>query len=100
MKAAYATVDGVPVDMEKHVVRVSHSNPLIFVVDAGPIDPASGYGGLLAAEQGGDWLMLAPLSKGTHTIKFGATVPNLDPNTGQPLAGTTDLRTTLTLHVK
>ena len=100
VKDVHARVDGEPVDdMPKHVVRVSHSNPLIFVVDAGPIDPASGYGGILPAEQGGYWLMLASLSPGTHKITFGAKIPNLDPNTGDVLPGTTGLQTTLILHV-
>jgi len=100
VKGAYATVDGVRVDLQKHVVRVSHSNPLIFVVDAGPIDPVSGYGGILPAEQSGYWLMLPPLSPGTHQFAFGAKIPNLDPNTGDVLPGTTDLQTMLTLHLK
>jgi hypothetical protein len=101
VKNAYATVEGVKVgDMQEHVVRVSHSNPLIFLVNAGPIDPTSGYGGILPAEQSGYWLMLAPLSPGTHQFAFGATIPNLDPNTGDALPGTTGLQTTLTLHVK
>jgi len=52
VKDVHAGIDGDPVDdMPKHVVRVSGSNPLIFVVDAGPIDPASGYGGILPASR-------------------------------------------------
>jgi len=99
VKNAYATVDGVRVgDMQEHVVRVSHSNPLIFLVNAGQV--VNGYGGILAAEQGGYWLMLAPLSPGTHQLAFGATIPNLDPNTGDVLPGTTAAQTTLTLHIK
>jgi len=99
VKDAYATVDGARVgDMQEHVVRVSHSNPLIFLVNAGPI--INGYGGILAAEQSGYWLMLAPLSPGTHQLAFGAKIPNLDPNTGDVLLGMTAAQTTLTLHVK
>ena len=101
VKDVHASIDGDPVgDMPKHVVRVSPSNPLIFVVDAGPIDPESGYGGILPAEQGGYWLMLAPLPPGTHKITFSAKLPNLDPITGDVLSGTTDLQTTLILHIK
>jgi len=100
VKGVSAKVDGVPVEeIQEHVVRVNRRNPLIFLVDAGPID-SSGYGGILPAEQSGYWLMLAPLAPGTHKITFGATIPNLDGNTGDVLPGSTDQRTTLTLHVK
>jgi hypothetical protein len=96
----HATIDGrrVP-NMRDHVVRVNRRNPLIFLVDAGPIDPDSGYGGILPAVQAGYWLMLEPLAIGRHHLSFGATVPNLDPNTGEVLPGTIDLDTTLDLRV-
>ncbi len=97
----FATVDGEAVrNLPAHLIRVQRHNPLIFLVDAGPIDPVTGYGGILPAEQGGYWLMLEPLPPGTHDIRFGATIPNLDPNTGAVLPGSTDLRTTLTLRVE
>jgi hypothetical protein len=97
---AYAVIDGRRVmNMRDHAVRVNRRFPLIFRVDAGPIDPESGYGGILPAEQAGYWIMLEPLSVGRHRLSFGATVPNLDPNTGDVLPGTIELDTTLDLRV-
>ena len=99
ISGAYAIVDGQRVwNMRDHLVRVNRRDPLIFLVDAGPIDPDSGYGGILPAVEGGYWLMLEPLSPGRHHLQFGATVPNLDPITGELLPGTTDLDTTLDLR--
>ena len=95
----FARIDGVPVrNLASHVVRADRSNP-VFLVDAGPIGEG-GYGGILPALQGGYWLMLKPLSPGVHRISFGATVSNIDPNTGQPLDGTFKLDAKLTLKVK
>lgn len=92
-------IDGKRVShMRAHLVKVGE-HPLVFKVDAGPIQPDTGYGGILDAVQGGYWLMLEPLSRGTHEISMFTTVPNLDPNTGEILDGFTDLDARLTLSV-
>jgi PEP-CTERM motif len=97
IRAPFASVDGVPVlDLASHLVTVDTNAPLVFQVDAGPID-STGYGGILDAVQGGLWLMLDPLSSGVHTSTFGATVPSIDPNTGAVLEGSIDLATNLQL---
>ena len=41
--------------------------------------------------------MLDPLSSGMHTLTFGATVPSLDPATGDVLDGSIELATNLQL---
>jgi hypothetical protein len=94
---AFASIDGVPVaDLTSHLVTVDTTTPFVFQVDAGPIGP-DGYGGILDAVQGGLWLMLDPLSSGMHTLTFGATVPSLDPSTGDVLDGSIELATNLQL---
>jgi len=94
---AFASIDGVPVpDLTSHLVTVDTTTPFVFQVDAGPIGP-DGYGGILDAVQGGLWLMLDPLSSGMHTLTFGATVPSLDPITGDVLDGSIELATNLQL---
>jgi len=94
---AYLIVDGVPVaDMSAHLVLVT-GDTVPFQVDAGPIGP-DGYGGILDALQGGYWVMLRPLSPGPHHISFGATVPLIDGNTGEPIGGTLDLKAKLRLE--
>jgi hypothetical protein len=92
-----ASVNGrrVP-NMAAHVVRVAKRDPLVFKVDAGPIQP-DGYGGIMDAVQGGYWLMLEPLPPGRHQVWFSATVPNQDPFTGDVLDGYIDLDTRLRL---
>lgn len=91
-------IDGEPVrNMNAQVVRVGQRNPLIFQVDAGPIQP-DGYGGILNAVQGGYWLMLEPLPPGKHRISMFAIVPNLDPVTGEILGGHTALDAILGLQ--
>lgn len=98
IRNVFVSIDGKPVrDLAPHLVRVDRRNPQVFRVDAGPIG-ADGYGGTLRALQGGYWLMLAPLPPGPHHIVFGATVPELDPNTGEPTGGTVELYTQLTLR--
>jgi hypothetical protein len=88
---------GVPVaDLTSHLVTVDTTTPFVFQVDAGPIG-SDGYGGILDAVQGGLWLMLDPLSSGMHTLTFGATVPSLDPFTGEVLDGSVELATNLQL---
>jgi hypothetical protein len=94
----YLIVDGVPLlAFSSHLVLVS-DDTLPFQVDAGPIGP-DGYGGILDALQGGYWVMLRPLSRGSHRISFGATAPLVDGATGQPVSGTVDLTTKLRLDV-
>ncbi len=94
------TVDGEPVrNLRKHLVRVSESRPIVFKVDAGPIQE-DGYGGILDAVQGGYWVMLKPLPPGKHRIAMVATVPNLDPFTGEVLDGAFDLDARLKLTVQ
>jgi hypothetical protein len=94
---AYLMVDGAPIaDMPAHLIRVTDST-VPFKVDAGPIGP-DGYGGILDALQGGYWVMLRPLSPGPHLISFGATVPLIDGNTGEPVGGTVDLKAKLRLE--
>lgn len=95
----FARIDGVRVrDLSSHLVRVDAWNPP-FAIDTGlPAIPGE-YGGILPAVQGGYWLMLAPLSPGVHVLNFGATVPALDPDTGEPVGGTFDLDTTLRIYV-
>lgn len=92
-------VDGrrVP-NMKSHRVSVD-GTPTVFTVDAGPIGD-DGYGGILSAVQSGYWVMLEPLSPGKHRLEFGATVPDLDPITGEPLGGTIQLQATLDLTVE
>ena len=91
------TVDGEDVrNMQAHLVRVDNSNPS-FTVDAGPIDE-DGYGGILPAVQGGYWLMLEPLPPGMHRVSMSATVPGLDPVTGERLGEFLHLETTLRLQ--
>ena len=93
-------IDGKPVqDLGSHLVRVSRTNPLVFKVDAGPIQP-DGYGGIMDAVQGGYWVMLEPLQQGQHHISMLTTVPNLDPFTGEVLPGYTDLDAKLKLHAR
>ena len=97
---AFATIDGVPVSgLAMHIVRADGSAPLLFQVDAGPIDPGSGYGGILDAVEAGYWLMLDPLAPGVHLLSFGATVPLIDPDTGVLLGESLSLQTRLTLTV-
>ena len=94
-----AEIDGVPVpDMASHLVRIDN-NTLPFPVDAGPIGP-DGYGGILDAFQGGYWLMLEPLTPGSHRISMDATVPKLDGFTGERLGGTDTLKAKLRLDAK
>ena len=84
---ASATIDGVPVPgMASHLVTVDKTAPLVFQVDAGPID-SDGYGGILDAVQSGYWLMLDPLTAGAHVFDFSAFVPQIDPITGELLDG-------------
>lgn len=90
-------IDGQPVpDVSAHLVQVDDINPLVFKVDAGPIQ-LDGYGGIMDAVQGGYWLMLAPLPPGQHRVTFFSTVPNLDPFTGEILEGSFDLDAKLNL---
>lgn len=94
------SIDGERIhDMAAHVVRVRETNPIVFKVDAGPID-ADGYGGILDAVQGGYWVMLAPLPPGKHRISMFATVPNIDPLTGELLNGFMDLDAKLKLTAR
>ena len=93
-------IDGERVrNMASHLVRVDETKPVVFRVDAGPIGP-DGYGGILRAVQGGYWVMLEPLPPGRHRISMVATVPNLDPTTGEILNGYTDLDAKLKLQVR
>jgi hypothetical protein len=90
-------IDGEPVaNISEHLVRVDEGHPLVFQVDAGPIQP-DGYGGILDAVQGGCWIMLAPLPRGKHRVTCFARVPNLDPSTGAILDGYFDLNTKLNM---
>jgi hypothetical protein len=92
-------IDGQRVqNMRAHLVKVGES-PLVFKVDAGPTIQPDGYGGILDAVQGGYWVMLEPLSRGTHQISMFTTVPNLDPITGEIVSGSTDLDAKLKLSV-
>jgi hypothetical protein len=84
--------------ISEYLVRVPQRNPL-FKVDAGPIQP-DGYGGIMDAVQGGYWVMLEPLPPGRHEISLSATVPNLDPFTGESLGGYIDLDATLLLRAQ
>ena len=96
---AFARIDDRTVhDMASHLVRADPGNPLVFLVDAGPVGE-DGYGGILPAVQGGYWIMLRPLSPGMHRMSFGATVPTLDPITGDVLEGSIRLKARLTLMV-
>jgi hypothetical protein len=92
-------VDGRRVPTVKTNRVVVDRTPTVFLVDAGPIGD-DGYGGILSAVQGGYWAMLEPLSPGVHRLEFGATVPDLDPFTGEPLGGTLRLQATLDLTVE
>jgi hypothetical protein len=95
----FLKIDGKPVrNLSSHLVWVERHNPAVFLVDAGPIQP-DGYGGILPALQGGYWVMLEPLAPGQHSVAFGATVPDLDPFTGEPTGGTVRLFTNLTVRV-
>lgn len=95
----FLKIDGRPVkNLAANLVWVDRHNPEVFLVDAGPIGE-DGYGGILPALQGGYWAMLEPLSPGQHSVAFGATVPELDPFTGQPTGGTINLFTNLTVRV-
>jgi hypothetical protein len=97
ISAPFASIDGVVVpDLASHLVSVDVNAPFVFQVDAGPID-SSGYGGILNAVQGGLWLVLDPLSPGVHTLTFGATVPSIDPITGELLGDSINLTTNLQL---
>jgi len=92
-------IDGRPVpNLASHLEPVDRHNPQVFLVDAGPIGP-DGYGGILPALQGGYWLMLEPLAPGTHRVTFGATVPDLDPVTGEPTGDTLQLSSQLTIRI-
>ena len=98
IKSVLVWIDGKPVgNWASHIVKVDRNNPQVFLVDAGPIDE-DGYGGILPALQGGYWLMLEPLPPGPHHVSIRATVPDLDPFTGEPTGGTVTLETQLTLR--
>ena len=93
-------VDGERVNnLRAHLVRVDENRPLVFKVDAGPIQD-DGYGGILNAVQGGYWLMLEPLSAGKHRISMFSTVPILDPVTGELQNGYHDLDAKLELQAR
>lgn len=93
-------VDGERVrGLRSHFVRLDEDRPLVFNVDAGPIQD-DGYGGILPAVQAGVWVMLAPLSPGKHHISMQATVPQIDPLTGELLNGYLDLDARLQLQVR
>ena len=95
----FLKIDGRPVaNLAAHLVWVDRHNPQVFLVDAGPIGD-DGYGGILPALQGGYWVMLEPLEPGQHSVAFGATVPALDPFTGEPTGDTVRLFTNLTVRV-
>jgi len=99
IRDVFLKIDGKPVrNLLSHLVWVERHNPAVFLVDAGPIQP-DGYGGILPALQGGYWVMLEPLAPGQHSVAFGATVPDLDPFTGEPTGGTVRLFTNLTVRV-
>ncbi len=99
IRDVFLKIDGKAVpNLASHLVLVDRHNPQVFLVDAGPIDQ-DGYGGILPALQGGYWAMLEPLSPGQHSVAFGATVPDLDPFTGEPTGGTVRLFTNLTVRV-
>jgi hypothetical protein len=85
--------------LRAHLVRINAARPVVFTVDAGPIQP-DGYGGLLDAVEGGYWLMLEPLPPGKHHISMFATVPNLDPATGEVQSGHIDLDAQLLLRAR
>ncbi len=84
------------IDTSAYLVLVTH-NTAPFQVDAGPIGP-DGYGGIRDALQGGYWVMLRPLAPGPHRISFGATVPLIDGNTGEPVGGRLNLTAKLRLE--
>jgi hypothetical protein len=95
----FLKIDGRPVgNLAAHLVWVERHSPQVFLVDAGPIGE-DGYGGILPALQGGYWVMLEPLAPGQHSVAFGATVPELDPFTGEPTGGTVELFANLTVRV-
>ena len=100
----FARIDGVRVsraELASHVVRVD-GGAIPFQVDTGI--PESGdptqYDGIVDALQGGYWLMLAPLAPGRHRISFGATVPELDPDTGEPWTNPDTGETTIDLRTR
>jgi hypothetical protein len=98
IRSVFVWIDGKPVgNWATHIVKADRHNPAVFVVDAGPIGE-DGYGGILPALQGGYWLMLAPLPPGPHHVSMRATVPDLDPFTGEPTGGTVTLDAQLTLR--
>ena len=98
IRDVFVWIDGKPVgNLASHLVKVDRTNPQVFLVDAGPIGE-DGYGGILPALQGGYWLMLEPLPPGPHYVVFGATIPELDPFTGEPTGGTVKLKSQLTLR--
>jgi hypothetical protein len=93
-------IDGEQVhNMRSHLVRLDETNPVVFKVDAGPIQ-SDGYGGILDAAQGGYWLMLEPLPPGKHHVSFFTTIPNIDGFTGELLNGYIDLDAKLKLQAK
>jgi hypothetical protein len=93
-------IDGERVrNIASYMVRVDETKPVVFKVDAGPIQP-DGYGGILKAVQGGYWVMLKPLPPGKHRISMFATVPNIDGLTGELAGGYTDLDAKLKLQVR
>jgi hypothetical protein len=94
----FVWIDGKQVgNLASHVVRVDRFNPQVFLIDTGPIQE-DGYGGILPALQGGYWVMLEPLPPGPHRVVFGATVPALDPFTGESTGETLQLFTDVTLR--
>lgn len=97
---ANVRIDGERVpNMWSHRVQLDAARPLVFKVDAGPIQE-DGYGGILDAVQSGYWIMLAPLPPGKHHIVMTAAVPNLDPFTGELLEGYSMLDARLKLSVR
>jgi hypothetical protein len=93
-------IDGERVrNIAAYMVPVDETKPVVFKVDAGPID-ADGYGGILKAVQSGYWVMLKPLPPGKHRISMFATVPNIDGLTGELAGGYTDLDARLKLQVR
>lgn len=99
VRDVYLKIDGERVDdIDSLLVKVSRSNPAIFLVDAGPIQD-DGFGGILPSLQGGYWAVLRPLSPGRHVLEFGAKAPELDGLTGERTGGRITLKARLTVTV-
>ena len=81
----FLTVDGQPVPIS--IKKQRADTPLFtFFLPADNIFGVPAYAGKYEAVADGVWVLLSPLSKGTHTITFGGNFPNNPEQCGGPFS--------------